>query len=105
MEETSGNRKSPLASVLGELKRRYCLRVERREAEVAARTTDRVVREFEWGLDWARNWPCAAGVTQDGDDPAAYLRRLRPPPPLDDGPDEGFGEKGECGATLRGWNG
>ncbi len=43
---------------------------------MAARTTDRVVREFEWGLEWTRNWPCFQQVTRDGLDPGALLRRL-----------------------------
>jgi hypothetical protein len=47
--------------------------MERREERLAARTTDRVVRPFEWGVDWTRNWPVTAGV---GDNPAAYLTRL-----------------------------
>jgi len=50
--------------------------IERREAMLASRTTDRVVREFEWGLDWTRDWPCAHQVPLDGNGPADYLRRL-----------------------------
>ncbi len=50
--------------------------VERREETVAARTTDRVVRDFDWGLDWTRDWPCTSRVHPDSDNPAAYLRRL-----------------------------
>ncbi len=53
--------------------RRYRDFMERREERLASRTTDRVVRPFEWGLDWARNWPVAADADNN---PAAYLTRL-----------------------------
>ena len=53
--------------------RRYRDYMELREERLAARTTDRVVREFEWGLEWTRLWPVAA--TQDSD-PVSYLIRL-----------------------------
>jgi hypothetical protein len=39
--------------------RRYREFMERREERLASRTTDRVVRDFEWGLEWTRNWPVA----------------------------------------------
>lgn len=58
------------------LRRCYRRLIERREEVLAARTTDRVVRDFEWGLDWTRHWPCANQSSPDGDDPLAYLRRL-----------------------------
>jgi len=51
---------------------RYKDFMERKEEAFAARTTDRVVREFEWGLEWTRNWPVAAS---DGA-PASYLAEL-----------------------------
>ena len=54
----------------------YRRRIERMEDRLAAKATDRVVREFEWGLEWTRNWPCTSRVSDDGKDPAAYLARL-----------------------------
>jgi hypothetical protein len=27
------------------------------EHELAFRSTDRVVRPFDWGMEWTRNWP------------------------------------------------
>ena len=30
-----------------------------REAELCARATDRVVRPFEWGMEWTAAWPCS----------------------------------------------
>lgn len=42
------------------------------ENELATRSTDRVVRPFEWGLEWTRGWPVSSGET----DPAARMREL-----------------------------
>ncbi|MBN1567385.1 MAG: alpha/beta hydrolase family protein [Acidobacteria bacterium] len=47
--------------------------MERREERFAARTTDRVVREFDWGLEWSRNWPLAAPADCDT---LSYLIRM-----------------------------
>jgi hypothetical protein len=58
------------------LARFYCRRMEEREDRLAAMTTDRVVRQFEWGLDWTRGWPDTADVARDGDSPVSYLARL-----------------------------
>ena len=58
------------------LDRRYGRAMNRWEDRLASRATDRVVREFEWGLEWVKDWPCTAAVTSDGLDPAAYLRLL-----------------------------
>jgi dienelactone hydrolase len=33
-----------------------------------------VVRPFEWGVEWVRNWPPVARMPQNGHDPEAYLR-------------------------------
>ena len=41
-----------------------------------ARATNRVVRPFEWGLEWTRQWPQAARFPQNGHDPLGYLRVL-----------------------------
>ena len=27
------------------------------EERLCSRATDRIVRPFEWGLDWTRHWP------------------------------------------------
>lgn len=52
---------------------RYRDFMERREEKLASRTTDRVVREFEWGLDWTRLWPVSAAPDCD---PLSYLTQL-----------------------------
>src|SRR5262245_47549002 len=46
------------------------------ENRLAFRATNRVVRPFEWGLDWTRNWPAAAPYPQNGHTPLEYLRAL-----------------------------
>jgi len=67
------------------LKRRYRNRIERLEERLAARATDRVVREFEWGLEWSRGWPCTTLVPVQSQAPAAYLARLSEVAVQDDG--------------------
>ena len=39
-------------------------------------STDRVVRPFEWGLEWTHGWPVREAVPQNGHQPAEYLRDL-----------------------------
>jgi hypothetical protein len=56
------------------LELRYRRQIEQWEDRLAAKTTDRVVRDFEWGLEWTQNWPCTAQVPRDGNDHATYLR-------------------------------
>jgi hypothetical protein len=56
--------------------RRYRAFMERREEYLASRTTDRVVREFEWGLEWTLDWPCTPPRESDAGDPASRLERL-----------------------------
>ena len=46
------------------------------ERKLAFRATNRVVRPFEWGLEWAADWPCARKFPRNGHDPEAYLRLL-----------------------------
>lgn len=57
------------------VRRRYREFMEKREDRLASRTTDRVVRAFEWGLDWAQGWPCASDVVRDHDT-IGHLTRL-----------------------------
>jgi hypothetical protein len=42
------------------------------ENALALRSTDRVVRPFDWGLEWTRNWPVESAAA----DPAERLREL-----------------------------
>ncbi len=55
--------------------------MEEWENRLCFRTNNRVVRPFEWGLDWTAGWPGAAqssavGASQPGQEPQAYLRSL-----------------------------
>ncbi len=46
------------------------------EARLCSRATDRVVRPFEWGLDWTRQWPVTGLHHRNGHDDEAWLRVL-----------------------------
>ena len=50
--------------------------IRSREERLCFRATNRVVRRFEWGLEWAGNWPCAARHPKNGDAPRDYVARL-----------------------------
>ena len=46
------------------------------ETRLCFRATNRVVRPFEWGLEWTRDWPSAKRSPQNGHDPQTYLRLM-----------------------------
>jgi hypothetical protein len=46
------------------------------ENRLAFRATNRVVRPFEWGLEWTRKWPLSVRFPQNGHSPQQYLREL-----------------------------
>jgi dienelactone hydrolase len=46
------------------------------ESKLCFRSTNRVVRPFEWGLDWTSKWPGSERFPLNGHDPAAYLHSL-----------------------------
>src|SRR5579884_3323225 len=46
------------------------------EDRLCSRATNRVVRPFEWGLEWTHSWPVAHRVAQNGHDPHTYLKVL-----------------------------
>ena len=52
----------------------YGSRMTQWENRLAFRTNNRVVRPFDWGLDWAHRWPIAQRLPRNGHDPEAYLR-------------------------------
>jgi hypothetical protein len=58
------------------LNRAYCARMDSLERTFAAAASNRVVRPFEWGLEWTSGWPCAAQQPRDGHRPGAYLSLL-----------------------------
>ena len=54
------------------VKQWYGRRMETWENHLATRSTDRVVRPFDWGVEWMRNWPFAA----DGNDPEEKIAAI-----------------------------
>ena len=50
----------------------YGRRMDAWEMDLATRSTDRVVRPFDWGLEWTRNWP----VQSSAADPETRIREL-----------------------------
>jgi hypothetical protein len=50
----------------------YARRMNAWEMDLATRSTDRVVRPFDWGLDWTANWP----VHSEEREPEVRLRDL-----------------------------
>lgn len=65
-----------LSAVRTTLNRIYKARLDAWEHSLVTRTTNRVVRPFDWGMDWIKDWPGAAQVPLNGHEPAAYLRLL-----------------------------
>jgi hypothetical protein len=56
--------------------RRYERWIRAREEHLCFRATNRVVRDFEWGLEWTRDWPCAQLHPKNGDAPEDYVAHL-----------------------------
>ena len=46
------------------------------EDRLCSGATDRLVRPFDWGLEWARDWPVTRENPQNGHRPEEYLRLL-----------------------------
>jgi Alpha/beta hydrolase domain containing 18 len=58
------------------MKRMYRQWMESWESRLCYRTNNRVVRPFEWGLEWVANWPVSAAYPRNGHTPEEYLRIL-----------------------------
>jgi hypothetical protein len=54
------------------VKQWYGQRMRDWEHKLAFRSTDRVVRPFDWGIEWSRNWPFEVGEA----DPETRIREL-----------------------------
>ncbi|MGI9072092.1 MAG: dienelactone hydrolase family protein [Bryobacteraceae bacterium] len=50
--------------------------MDRWENELCSRATDRIVRPFEYGLEWTHDWPCARDVPVNGVNSVEYLVHL-----------------------------
>lgn len=59
--------------LLGSLYSRW---MNRWEESLCFRATNRVVRPFDWGLDWAGHWPHTQGFPQNGHAPCDWLLEL-----------------------------
>lgn len=70
------------------------------DARLNSVSTNRVVRPFEWGLEWTRQWPAAARLPQNGHDPHGYLKLLNEAGLADS--DEFFGYKTPSDFVLEG---
>ena len=46
------------------------------EQRLCFRATNRVVRRFEWGLDWVGGWPCTKRYPKNGDGVEEYISKL-----------------------------
>jgi len=58
------------------LTRSYERWIRAREEELCFRATNRVVRNFEWGLEWTTDWPCARQHPKNGDAAEEYIGHL-----------------------------
>ncbi len=65
-----------MTSLLHAFSRQYQKWIHRREGELAFRATNRVVRPFDFGLEWAQHWPSAQQISLNGSDPRAYILGL-----------------------------
>lgn len=50
--------------------------MNRWENELCFRANDRIIRPFEFGLEWTRNWPCTTEDLSRTADPIEFLRLL-----------------------------
>jgi hypothetical protein len=67
---------SLIARALAALGRRYREHMEQKEELLASKTTDRILRDFEWGLEWTKSWSCASECGSVNGNPATYLKLL-----------------------------
>jgi hypothetical protein len=58
------------------LNQAYRERMDKWEMDLMTEATNRVVRPFEWGLDWAESWGVARDLPRNGHGPAEYLGLL-----------------------------
>jgi|SRR5947209_2053495 len=65
-----------MKSLLKPVSYRYRRWMHRWEQELCFRATDRVVRPFEYGLEWSERWPGVERVPVNGSDPVEYISRL-----------------------------
>jgi dienelactone hydrolase len=62
--------------MLRTIPRAYERWIRSRENHLCSRATNRVVRQFEWGLEWVEGWACAQRYPKNGDAPGDYVAKL-----------------------------
>lgn len=65
-----------MKALLRPVAKRYSNWMLRWEDDLCSRSTDRIVRPFEFGLDWAERWPCTPDVPRNGDSPIEWIKKL-----------------------------
>jgi dienelactone hydrolase len=60
----------------GTLGRAYERWIRARENDLCFRATNRVVRQFDWGIEWSQAWPAAHEFPKNGDAPEDYVAKL-----------------------------
>lgn len=58
------------------LERRYGRWMHQWEDDLCSRATDRIVRPFDFGLEWVERWPVTSKVVLNGHGPGEYLAEL-----------------------------
>jgi hypothetical protein len=58
------------------LNRLYKTRMDQWEHDLVVQTTNRVIRPFDWGLEWTRDWPCTERLPRNGHEPGEFLALL-----------------------------
>src|SRR5579862_8736952 len=58
------------------LSRMYERWIRDRENDLCSRATNRKVRNFEWGLEWANNWPVGRSHPKNGEAASEYVTKL-----------------------------
>lgn len=58
------------------MKNLYGRFIHKWEHKLCNRATNRVVRDFEWGIEWSRDWPVTRVLPQNGHGPYEHLREL-----------------------------
>ncbi len=58
------------------MKNWYARRMADWERRLCFRSTNRVVRPFDWGVDWMHRWPHAQQLPRNGHTPDQYLKEL-----------------------------
>jgi hypothetical protein len=62
--------------LLHPIERRYERWLENWENSLCFRDTNRIVRPFDYGLEWAKGWPCSEGLLLDESKPVETIREL-----------------------------